>query len=231
MMTAHSGLCAISRNWCTRAFHSRAKETPVRKDMTKNVTKSRFSWPRLVAGFSLCLGSIAFLLLIRAHAAPQEGSLSVGSSTSESRGASPIVASPAFSAQDLVAPPAGNWPKVGGSLYSQNWSPLKQIHRENVGKLKAVWQTHLDGSGLAMKYSGEAQPIVYQGVLYIATGADDVFAISVKTGEILWKYKANLDQSITTVCCGWTSRGLALGDGKLYVGQLDGRLVALEQKS
>ena len=210
------------------------------KNMPKNLTKSLSNglirksnrrWLRLSAAFVLCAASVAFLLLLRAHAAPQEGSLPGASSTSESRGALPIAASPAFSARDLTAPPSQNWPKVGGSLYSQNWSPLKQINRENVAKLKAVWQTHLDGSGLAMKYSGEAQPIVYQGVLYIVTGADDVSAISVKTGEILWKYKANLDQSITTVCCGWTSRGLALGDGKLYVGQLDGRLVALEQKS
>lgn len=202
------------------------------KNVPKIVTrKSNFRWLRLSAAFGLCAASAAFLVLLRAKAAPQEGSLPPGSPISESLSASPIAASPAFSARDLTAPAPQNWPKVGGSLYSQNWSPLKQINRENVGTLKAVWQTHLDGSGLAMKYSGEAQPIVYQGVLYIVTGADDVFAISVKTGEILWKYKANLDQSITTVCCGWTSRGLALGDGKLYVGQLDGRLVALEQKS
>ena len=81
------------------------------------------------------------------------------------------------------------------------------------------------------KYSGEAQPIVNDGIVYVVTGADDVFAIDVKSGKILWKYKANLDDTISTVCCGWTSRGVALGDGKVYVGQLDGRLVALDQKS
>jgi quinohemoprotein ethanol dehydrogenase len=108
---------------------------------------------------------------------------------------------------------------------------LKQVNRENVAGLKALWQTHLNGSGLATKYSGEAQPLVYEGVLYIVTGADDVFALSVKTGAILWKYQANLDQTISTICCGWTSRGVAVGDGKVYVGQLDGRLVALDQKS
>ena len=68
-------------------------------------------------------------------------------------------------------------------------------------------------------------------VIYLVTGADDVFAISVKSGQVLWKYQANLDETISTVCCGWTSRGLALGDGKVYVGHLDGRLVALDQKS
>jgi alcohol dehydrogenase (cytochrome c) len=72
---------------------------------------------------------------------------------------------------------------------------------------------------------------VYEGVIYLATGADDVFAISVESGEILWTYTAKLDQTIDVVCCGWTSRGVALGDGRVYVGQLDGKLVALDQRS
>ncbi|HEV2199656.1 MAG TPA: PQQ-binding-like beta-propeller repeat protein [Bryobacteraceae bacterium] len=183
---------------------------------------------RRAAAWGLCLAS-AVLLAPLAHAAPQ-AALNA-SATVAGGDVSSSAASPAFSAQELAALPVGNWVKNGGALNNQNYSPLKQINRENVGTLKAVWQTHLDGSGLATKYSGEGQPVVYQGVVYIVTGADDVFAISVKTGEILWRYKANLDQSITGVCCGWDARGLAMGDGKIYVGQLDGRLVALDQKT
>jgi alcohol dehydrogenase (cytochrome c) len=149
----------------------------------------------------------------------------------ESRADSAIVTSPAFSDKVLTALPTGGWLKNGGNLFNQNYSPLTQINRQNVANLKAVWRTHLDGSGLKPKYSGEAQPIVHEGVVYVVTGADDVFAISVKTGEILWKHQANLDDTITTVCCGWTSRGVALGEGKVYVGQLDGRLIALDQRS
>jgi len=129
------------------------------------------------------------------------------------------------------APPTSAWLKPGGNFYSQNFSPLAQINRQNVANLKAVWRTRLDGSGVAAKYSGEAQPVFYQGVVYIVTGADDVFATSVPTGEVIWRYHADLDSSISTVCCGWTSRGLALGEGKVFVGQLDGRLVALDQKT
>jgi quinohemoprotein ethanol dehydrogenase len=149
----------------------------------------------------------------------------------EIRTDSAIVASPAFSDKELVAPPTGGWLKNGGSLFNQNYSPLKQIDRQNVAGLKAEWRIHLDGSGLKPKYSGEAQPVVYEGAIYVVTGADDVFAISAAAGKILWKHEANLDDSISTVCCGWTNRGVALGDGKVYVGQLDGRLVALDQKS
>ena len=120
---------------------------------------------------------------------------------------------------------------VRGHCSNQNYSPLKQFDRENVAGLKAAWQTHLDGSGLASKYSGEAQPLFEGGVLYMVTGADDVFAVDVKTGGILWKHQANLPPNISTVCCAWSSRGLALGEGKIYVAQLDGRIAALDQKS
>jgi alcohol dehydrogenase (cytochrome c) len=142
-----------------------------------------------------------------------------------------IINSPAFSDKDLSAAPRNNWLKSGGNLFNQNYSPLSQINRDTVANLKGVWRTHLDGSGAKAKYSGEAQPIVYEGVIYIVTGADDVFGLSVKTGEILWKYEAHLDDGIKTICCGWTSRGVGLGDGRVYVGQLDGKLVALDQKT
>jgi hypothetical protein len=124
--------------------------------------KSSSGWLLLSAGFGLCIASVAFPFLSRLHAAPQQASPSRVSSIAESRGFSLIAASPAFSAQDLSAPPAKNWLKNGGTLFNQNWSPLKQINRESVSNLKAVWQTHLDGSGLPVKYSGEAQPVVYE---------------------------------------------------------------------
>ena len=144
-------------------------------------------------------------------------------------GAAAQAPAPAFSGTSLVPPPTGGWPTNGGNWYNQRYSPLTEIDRGNVADLKGVWRARLDGSGVDPRYSGEAQPIVYDGVLYIVTGADDVFAIDVATGEHLWKREASLDPAIDTVCCGWTSRGLSLGDGKVYVGQLDGQLVALDQ--
>ncbi len=142
-----------------------------------------------------------------------------------------IRAAPAFKSKALVAPPTEHWPTNGGNWYNQRYSPLAAINRDNVGSLKGVWRARLGGSGVDNKYSGEAQPIVYDGVVYLVTGADDVFAISVDSGAILWSYTANLDDKIDVVCCGWTSRGVALGDGKVFVGQLDGKLVALDQKT
>ena len=138
---------------------------------------------------------------------------------------------PAFADGDLVPAPAADWPTNGGDWYNRRYSPLTEINRDNVANLKGVWRTHLKGSGLGPQYSGEAQPIVYRGVAYIVTGANDVFAIDVDSGEILWEYRANLDPANNAVCCGWTSRGVALGAGYVYVGQLDGKLVALDQRN
>src|SRR4051812_14719787 len=118
-----------------------------------------------------------------------------------------IKAAPAFSADDLSADPKDRWITNGGSLSNQRYSPLDQIDTSNVKNLKGERMTHLKGSALAAKYSAEAQPIVYEGTMYVPTGEDDVFAVSVETGDILWEYDGNLDQTINTVCCGWLSRG------------------------
>jgi PQQ-dependent dehydrogenase (methanol/ethanol family) len=58
-----------------------------------------------------------------------------------------------------------------------------------------------------------------------------VFAVDLESGKILWQYKANLNEKISTVCCGWLNRGVALGDGMVFEGQLDGKVVALDAKS
>lgn len=134
-----------------------------------------------------------------------------------------------FTSQALLELPRENWPTNGGNLFNQRYSPLKQIDRDNVAELKGVWHTNLRGSGTGPQYSGEAQPLVYDGVAYIITGADDVFALSIETGEILWEYTADLPQAMNTVCCGWTSRGVGMSEEHIYVGQLDGQLKALDR--
>ena len=139
--------------------------------------------------------------------------------------------SPAFSADQLTALPSLNWVTNGGNLYNQRYSPLNQINRDNVGDLKAEWRVHMNGSGAAPNHSGQAQPLYYNGVLYVITGENDVFAVDVESGEFLWTYQANLDPNRVNVCCGWLSRGLGMGDGQIYLGQLDARLVALDQET
>jgi alcohol dehydrogenase (cytochrome c) len=142
-----------------------------------------------------------------------------------------IAPAPAFSLSQLNTTPTSDWITNGGSLANDRYSGLDQIGTANVSQLKGLWETHLRGSGLAAKYSGESQPLAYKGIIYVPTGQDDVFAVNAATGEILWEHKANLDQTISVVCCGWESRGVALGDGKVFIGQLDGKVVALDQRT
>jgi alcohol dehydrogenase (cytochrome c) len=134
-----------------------------------------------------------------------------------------------FASTALTVPPAANWPTNGGNLYNQRYSPLTAINRGNVSQLKGVWRARLRGSGAAPQYSGGAQPIVFDGVAYVSTGANDVFALAIETGEILWQYEAKLDGSINSVCCGWINRGVAISEDKVFLGRLDGQLVALDR--
>jgi alcohol dehydrogenase (cytochrome c) len=136
-----------------------------------------------------------------------------------------------FSGTKLTAPPTANWPTNGGNLYNQRYSPLKTITRDNVAQLKGVWRARLNGSGTAPQYSGFATPIVHEGVAYISTGANDVFALSLDGGEVLWQYEAKLDPNITSVCCGWNNKGVAVSDDKVFIGRLDGQLVALNRST
>jgi alcohol dehydrogenase (cytochrome c) len=161
----------------------------------------------------------------------EDDNATTSTAAAEARRPGEIRAAPAFSAEELNRDPEQQWITNGGTLRNQRYSPLDDIDTDNVKDLKGVWMTDLKESGIAAKYSQEAQPIFYDGVLYVPTGEDDVFAVDVENGRILWEYNANLDQKISTVCCGWLSRGVALGEGKVYLGQLDGLLVALDQKT
>src|SRR6266508_385094 len=131
----------------------------------------------------------------------------------------------------LRGPVAKDWVTNGGNLTNQRYSTLKQIDTSNVKQLKGAWMTRLKGSGLGGKYSFEATPLVKDGVMYVITGNDDVFALDAKTGQILWEYWSGIDQKITTVCFGWLNRGLAMGEGMLFFGQLDTNVVALDMKT
>lgn len=132
---------------------------------------------------------------------------------------------------DLTALPTTGWPTNGGNVYNQRYSPLTQLNRDTIKDVKAMWRASLRGSGTARNHSAQAQMLAHEGVLYVVTGQNDVFAIDVDTGDILWQYEARLDPAKVVVCCGWASRGVGMGDGRIYVGQLDNQVVALDQKT
>src|SRR5215475_15417874 len=100
----------------------------------------------------------------------------------------------------LLRSPAGkDWITNGGNLTNQRYSTLTQINTTNVKQLKGAWMTRLKGSGLGGKYSFEATPLVKDGIMYIVTGNDDVFALNAKTGGILWERWSGIDQKISMI--------------------------------
>jgi len=131
----------------------------------------------------------------------------------------------------LQSPVGKDWVTNGGNMTNQRYSTLKQIDASNVKQLKGAWMTRLKGSGLGGKYSLEATPLVKDGIMYMITGNDDVFALDAKTGQIVWEHWSGIGQQISTVCCGWLNRGLAMGEGMLFLGQLDANVVALDIKT
>jgi quinohemoprotein ethanol dehydrogenase len=142
-----------------------------------------------------------------------------------------IEAAPAFTAGELEAEPGDNWITNGGNLTNDRFSSLDEINIENVKELKGDWVTKIGSAATAAKFSAEGQALEYEGTIYIPDGADNVYAIDAGSGEILWEYKPNLPPEPLggVVCCGWESRGVGIGEGNVYVSQLNGEAIALDQ--
>jgi len=121
----------------------------------------------------------------------------------------------------------GNWMTYGRTYSEQRYSPLNQINDQNAGQLGLAWSYDLDTAR-----GQEATPIVVDGVMYVSTAWSKVKALDAKTGALLWAYDPKVDGSWgPKACCDVVNRGVAVWKGKVYVGTLDGRLVALDAKT
>jgi quinohemoprotein ethanol dehydrogenase len=120
-----------------------------------------------------------------------------------------------------------DWLSYGRDYYEQRFSPLDQINDRNVAELGLAWQFET-----ATDRGLEATPLVIDGVMY-ATGSWSVtYAVDAKTGRQLWKYDPEVHRKYDQLaCCDVVNRGAAFYKDKVYVGVLDGRLVALDSKS
>jgi len=114
-----------------------------------------------------------------------------------------------------------------GMGYSQHrFSPLKQIDKSNVKRLVPVWNLSLDN-----QWGEQAQPIIYNGVMYV-TNAKATVAIDVETGRQIWKTPVDwLPETPRVVCCGVSNKGAAIYNGKIFRTTLDAFVVALDAKT
>ncbi len=126
---------------------------------------------------------------------------------------------------NAAAKDENNFLQTNGNYDQTRYFPGKQINASNVGKLHPAWIFQTE-----VKESQETTPIVVNGVMYITTSFDHVYALNAKTGEEYWHYKHAMGP-VTTYCCGPNNRGVAVYDDKVYLATLDSKLVALDAKT
>jgi PQQ-dependent dehydrogenase (methanol/ethanol family) len=117
-----------------------------------------------------------------------------------------------------------NWLTHGRTYSEQRFSPLRAINDQSAGRLGLAWYFDLD-----THRGQEATPIVVDGVMYFSTAWSKVFALNAATGARLWSYDPKVPpQWGANACCDVVNRGVAVWQGKIYIGTLDGRLIALD---
>jgi alcohol dehydrogenase (cytochrome c)/quinohemoprotein ethanol dehydrogenase len=141
--------------------------------------------------------------------------------------ASPACAAPAdvdeARLRQATSDPA-NWMSYGRTYDEQRFSPLTQINANNVQQLGLAWFADLDTNR-----GQEATPLVVDGVLYVSTAWSMVKAYEAATGKLIWGFDPKVPREIgPDICCDAVNRGVAVWKGRVYVGTLDGRLIALD---
>jgi quinohemoprotein ethanol dehydrogenase len=127
-------------------------------------------------------------------------------------------------------PASTNWSVNGGNLYNQRYSSLDQINTGNVAGLKGAWTYRTGASSAATSF--ESTPIVVDGAMYLTGPQSQVYALDAKTGQEKWKYVPDMTGiAAFPLCCGQVNRGVGFGQGKVFVAQLDAKLVALDATS
>ena len=121
----------------------------------------------------------------------------------------------------------GQWMSHGRTYDEQRFSPLDRITKDNVKTLGLSWFADLDTNR-----GQEATPLVVDGVLYVSTAWSKVKAYNAATGAPLWAYDPLVPgEWAVNGCCDVVNRGVAVWEGKVFVGTFDGRLVALDAAS
>ncbi|MDT8429694.1 MAG: PQQ-dependent dehydrogenase, methanol/ethanol family [Pseudomonadales bacterium] len=123
---------------------------------------------------------------------------------------------------------AGNnaeWLAHGRTYAEDRFSPLNQINRDTVSELGVAWYFDLDTDR-----GQEATPLVIDGTVYFTSAWSKAFAVDARTGEEIWRYDPEVPRRFgVNACCDVVNRGLAAWGDKVYLGTIDGRLIALDR--
>ena len=120
----------------------------------------------------------------------------------------------------------GSWLTYGQNFKEQRFSELTQINTNTITRLGLAWAKQVGDYNMRM----QGTPLVVDGVMYVSNGWSVIYALDATTGEEIWKYDPEVDRSyIRLACCGPAhNRGVAVYEGKVFVGTFDGRLIAVD---
>ena len=125
----------------------------------------------------------------------------------------------------IAAADPAEWLSYGRTYDEQRFSPLDNIDSGNVAQLGLAWAFDLDSAHRAQ----ESTPLVIDGVMYVTSAWSKLFALDAKTGRQKWVFDPRVPgEAGVNACCDVVNRGVAAWNGKLYLGTLDGRLVAVD---
>jgi len=169
---------------------------------------------------NLLLASSVLALAVLAGCKPEQPAATAAASAG-----APITAANVTDARLLNAvTEPGQWLTVGGSYEEKHFSQLQAINRENVQKLGLAWFADYDTN-----LSQQGTPLYVDGVIYVSTAWSKVYAFDAHDGKQLWQYDPKTPgQFAPKICCGIVNRGIAAYKGKIYLGSLDGYLIAID---
>lgn len=130
--------------------------------------------------------------------------------------------------QDMLnraASDGNNYLHTNGDYKQTRYYPNRQINVSNVKNLRPAWIFQTE-----VVETMETTPIVVNGIMYVTTAFNHVYALNAKTGEQIWHYKHKMGP-ITTFCCGPNNRGVAIHNDRVFMGTLDAKLLALDSKT
>ena len=125
----------------------------------------------------------------------------------------------------IQAANAMDWLSYGRTYDEQRFSPLDRINQGNIGTLGLAWYADMDTAR-----GQEATPLVIDGKIYITTAWSKAKAYDAVSGKLLWEFDPKVPgETAVKACCDVVNRGMAAWGDKLYLGTLDGRLIALDR--
>lgn len=177
----------------------------------------------------LPLSALALAMLAGCGPSGEQASTTAQPATSQSSSATasaPVTINAARVTDERLrnaASEPSQWLMVGGTYEETHYSTLDEINTGNIDRLGLAWYADYD-----VNLSQQGTPLYIDGVIYVSTAWSTVYAFDARSGRTLWHYDPQTPREIAQkVCCGIVNRGIAAYEGKIYLGTLDGYLVAI----